>query len=117
MRLDVLLSHGGWDNSASVCTKRMLPIRFAEVFTTEKHTSHIIESGGADTVCIVNLGGWGILEPWITPSIFENVDQSLGIVDEFTLTQKLSVEDASGILYSHWSTFYTSEPLSDLISF
>ena len=116
MRLDIRLSHGGWDNSASVFTKRLLPIRFAEVFTTEKQSSHVIESGGADTGSVVNLGGWGILEPWITPSIFENVDQSLGIVDEFALTQKLSVEDASGILYSHWSTFYTYDPLSKLIS-
>lgn len=55
----------------------------------------------------VNLGGWGILEPWITPSIFENVDQSLGIIDEFTLTQKLSRDVASGILNAHWSSFYT----------
>jgi len=52
------------------------------------------------------------LEPWITPSIFENVDQSLGIIDEFTLTQKLSRDDASGILNAHWSTFYTFRPFS-----
>lgn len=51
------------------------------------------------------------MEPWITPSIFENVDQSLGIIDEFTLTQKLSPEVASGILNAHWSSFYTF-PLS-----
>jgi len=55
----------------------------------------------------VNLAGWGILERWITPSIFENVNQSLGIIDEFTLTQKLSRDVASGILNAHWSTFYT----------
>jgi hypothetical protein len=52
------------------------------------------------------------LEPWITPSIFENVDQSLGIVDEFTLTQKLPPDDAFGILNAHWSSFYTFGPFS-----
>ena len=55
----------------------------------------------------MNLGGWGFLEPWITPSILENLDQSLDIVDEYTLTQKLPSDVASGILNSHWSTFYT----------
>jgi len=56
-------------------------------------------------IILVNIGGWGVLEPWITPSIFENLDQSLGIVDEFTLCQKLPGQAAS-ILNSHWSTFY-----------
>jgi glucan 1,3-beta-glucosidase len=56
---------------------------------------------------IVNLGGWGILEPWITPSIFEQVDQSLGIIDEYTLCQNLETGKATDILYSHWATFYT----------
>jgi len=60
----------------------------------------------SDTLDLVNLGGWGVLEPWITPSIFENVDQSLGIIDEFTLTQKLPTQ-AAGILNSHWSKFYS----------
>ena len=35
----------------------------------------------------VNLGGWLLLEPWITPSIFEevNVDGNTGkVVDEWT---------------------------------
>jgi len=37
----------------------------------------------------VNLGGWLVLEPWITPSIFQQFDGSRGIVDEYTLTQSL----------------------------
>jgi len=49
----------------------------------------------------LNIGGWLVLEPWITPSIFQNVDQSLGIVDEFTLTQKLGSEAALNILRPH----------------
>jgi aryl-phospho-beta-D-glucosidase BglC (GH1 family) len=57
--------------------------------------------------CVVNLGGWGVLEPWITPSIFENLNQSLGIVDEYTLCEKLGTAEASGILFGHWASFYT----------
>lgn len=54
----------------------------------------------------VNIGGWLVLEPWITPSIFQNVDQSLGIVDELTLCQNLPSQ-APGILRKHWDTFAT----------
>lgn len=55
----------------------------------------------------VNIGGWLVLEPWITPSIFQSVDQSLGIVDEFTLTQKLGSDAAYNILKPHWDKWCT----------
>ena len=40
----------------------------------------------------VNLGGWLLLEPWITPSIFEEVNEAAvehkgKIVDEYTYAQ------------------------------
>ena len=41
---------------------------------------------------------------WITPSIFQGVDQSLGIVDEYTLCQKLPSQ-APGILRNHWDNW------------
>lgn len=44
---------------------------------------------------------WTVLEPWITPSIFQGLDQSLGIVDEFTLTQQLGTDAAYNILKPH----------------
>lgn len=62
---------------------------------------------GSETVRGVNIGGWLVLEPWITPSIFEKVDQSLGIVDEYTLTQKLGPDAAMAILRPHWDTWCT----------
>jgi glucan 1,3-beta-glucosidase len=34
------------------------------------------------------------IEGWLAPSIFQNVDQSLGIVNEFTLKQKLDADAA-----------------------
>jgi len=55
----------------------------------------------------VNIGGWLVLEPWITPSIFEALDQSLGIVDEWTLTQQLGTDAALGILQPHWNSWCT----------
>lgn len=55
----------------------------------------------------LNIGGWLVLEPWITPSIFESVDQSLGIVDEYTLNQKLGADRAQQILRDHWNSWCT----------
>ena len=39
-----------------------------------------------DKIRGVNLGGWLLLEPWITPSIFEEVNEAgeEKIVDEYT---------------------------------
>lgn len=51
----------------------------------------------------VNLGGWLVLEPWITPSIFQKYDGS--IVDEYTLCQK--APDAQSVLQAHWSSWVT----------
>ena len=45
----------------------------------------------------VNLGGWLLLEPWITPSIFEEVnvgDNKGKIVDEYTYAQYVDKEFA-----------------------
>lgn len=55
----------------------------------------------------MNIGGWLVLEPWITPSIFESLDQSKNIVDEFTLTKEYGVNGAAGILQPHWDSWCT----------
>ncbi|KAH9826331.1 putative Exo-beta-1,3-glucanase [Teratosphaeria destructans] len=54
----------------------------------------------------VNLGGWLVLEPWITPSIFQPYPLSEGIVDEYTLNQKLGNQTAHDtILKPHWDSW------------
>lgn len=52
----------------------------------------------------VNIGGWLVLEPWITPSIFQRYDGS--IVDEYTLCQK-DPNNAAGVLRAHWDSWVT----------
>ncbi|KAK4626524.1 Glucan 1,3-beta-glucosidase [Fulvia fulva] len=59
---------------------------------------------GQEKVRGVNLGGWFVLEPWITPSIFENGPADA--VDEYTYTQQLGKDEAKKRLESHWSSFY-----------
>jgi glucan 1,3-beta-glucosidase len=49
----------------------------------------------------VNIGGWLVLEPWITPSIFQQFGGS--VVDEYTLTKQ--IPNAGDILKSHWDSW------------
>ena len=49
----------------------------------------------------MNLGGWFVLEPWITPSIFEEANAKLGqqiVVDEWTFAQYVEPAVANLIL-------------------
>ncbi|CAI4064339.1 hypothetical protein N7582_002679 [Saccharomyces uvarum] len=69
----------------------------------------------------VNLGGWLVLEPYITPSIFEafrtNPHNDNGIpVDEYRFCQSLGYEKAKERLYNHWSTFYKEEDFAKIAS-
>ncbi len=48
----------------------------------------------------VNLGGWLVLEKWMTPSIFEGLEAT----DETTFCAELG-EDADAILKAHWNSF------------
>ncbi|MCJ1286828.1 exo-1,3-beta-glucanase [Xylographa opegraphella] len=58
---------------------------------------------GNEIVRGVNIGGWLVLEPWITPSIFQA--QNGSVVDEWTLCEM--VPNAAAILQQHWSTWAT----------
>ncbi|GHJ85708.1 hypothetical protein NliqN6_2110 [Naganishia liquefaciens] len=62
--------------------------------------------GGSD-VRGVNLGGWLLLEPFITPWLFENLDGS--IVDEYTFCQNQDRGAAANALRSHWDSWITED--------
>ena len=60
----------------------------------------------------VNTGGWLLLEPWITPHLFEEVnvgDNADKIVDEYTYAQYLEEDFYKGRLKLHWDSFVTRE--------
>ncbi|KAI1764497.1 glucan 1,3-beta-glucosidase precursor [Hypoxylon sp. FL1150] len=69
---------------------------------------------GSEKIRGVNLGGWLVLEPWITPSFFEATPDN--VVDEYTLTQTLGAKEASTRLEQHWSTWITADELRDIAS-
>ncbi|KAF7374908.1 Glycoside hydrolase family 5 protein [Mycena sanguinolenta] len=56
----------------------------------------------------VNLGGCLSLEPWITPSIFENTNND-AIVDEYTFGSMQDSATALSVLQNHWATWITED--------
>ncbi|KAK4995410.1 hypothetical protein LTR28_000533, partial [Elasticomyces elasticus] len=60
----------------------------------------------------VNLGGWFVLEPWITPSIFEATPDN--VVDEYTLCQTLGKSEALNRLSKHWNTWITQDDFNQI---
>ncbi|KAF2656925.1 glycoside hydrolase family 5 protein [Lophiostoma macrostomum CBS 122681] len=68
---------------------------------------------GSDKLRGVNIGGWLVLEPWITPSIFDKLGRN-DIVDEFTLGQKLGQDAALTILREHWNSWVTWEDFNKI---
>lgn len=61
---------------------------------------------GSQKVRGVGLGGWLVLEPWITPSIFDNTGNP-NIVDEWTFGQYQDQNTARNTLTNHWNTWIT----------
>jgi len=61
---------------------------------------------GSTKVRGVNLGGWLVLEPWITPSLFDNTNNK-NIVDEWTFGELQSKSTAESVLKNHWDTWIT----------
>lgn len=71
----------------------------------------------------VNLGGWLVLEPWITPQLFENANEgvprgsrnSFTVVDEFTWRdEKPGDHNRSDLLLSHWKSWVNRSILEEL---
>ncbi|CCF59269.1 hypothetical protein KAFR_0G02350 [Kazachstania africana CBS 2517] len=68
----------------------------------------------AEPIRGVNIGGWLVLEPYITPSLFEvfrtNTENDNGIpVDEYHYCQMLGYDEARRRLIAHWDSFYTEQ--------
>lgn len=63
---------------------------------------------GSEKVRGVNLGGWLVLEPWITPSIFQNTGNS-AIVDEWTFGEYQDYDTALAALQTHWNSWITED--------
>lgn len=62
----------------------------------------------------VNLGGWLILENWMTPSVFgvaglPGKGQEGSVMDEWKVCEVLGKERCEEVLEEHWGSFYTED--------
>eukprot|EP00697_Spironema_sp_BW2_P002241 gnl/Spiro4/13017_TR6899_c0_g1_i1.p1 gnl/Spiro4/13017_TR6899_c0_g1~~gnl/Spiro4/13017_TR6899_c0_g1_i1.p1 ORF type:complete len:427 (+),score=104.05 gnl/Spiro4/13017_TR6899_c0_g1_i1:69-1283(+) len=65
----------------------------------------------------VNLGGWLVLEPWITPSIFDKANALVPggkIVDQYTLCKYLGPDIAQKMLEDHWENWLLEDDIKTL---
>ncbi|KAH3687893.1 hypothetical protein WICPIJ_001110 [Wickerhamomyces pijperi] len=71
-----------------------------------------------DTVKGISLGGWFVLEPFLTPSMFEQeqfgTNESLWPIDEYSLSVKLGEDNTKELLEPHWDTYYTEQDFIDI---
>ena len=65
-----------------------------------------------------NIGGWMVLEPWITPSLFYRFlgkTHSEGVaIDSYTLCETLGAEEGNKLLKAHWDAWVTEEYIQKL---
>ena len=65
-----------------------------------------------------NIGGWLVLEPWITPSLFYRFlgkTQSEGVgVDSYTFCEALGAVEANKVLRAHWDAWVTEDHVKQL---
>lgn len=69
----------------------------------------------------VNLGGWLVTEPFITPSLYEKAstigNDSEIPIDEYTLCKKLGYEPAKSLLKAHWDSWITEGDIIKIKSY
>lgn len=59
------------------------------------------------------MGGWFVLEPFITPALFEKYTASATpAVDEYSLSQLMRADGSINDLEKHYQTFIVSQALA-----
>jgi glucan 1,3-beta-glucosidase len=64
-----------------------------------------------------NIGGWMVLEPWITPSLFYRFlgkSRSDVGMDSYTVCEALGPEEGNKLMRAHWETWFTEKDVKNL---
>jgi len=80
-----------------------------EVNTEFRHDGQLKDVNGL--IRGVNLGGWLVLEPWITPSLFDQFPASDGVVDQWTFCEHLGADACTSQLALHWNAFLNEKDI------
>jgi len=86
--------------------------------TPETHSQHSrgVNVGwpyGSQKIRGVNIGGWLVLEPFITPSLFDATGND-AIVDEYTFCSMQDRGAAQSALTNHWNTWITEDDFAQI---
>jgi glucan 1,3-beta-glucosidase len=63
------------------------------------------------------IGGWMVLEPWITPSLFYrflNGTANSTALDSYTLCKVMGPEEGNKLMRAHWDSFYNETHIKAL---
>lgn len=104
--------YNGWLQHATAALSLLASVQAAPAIRLESRA--LAFDYDNDKVRGVNLGGWFVLEPWITPSIFSEWADSRTVVDEYTYTQTLGKDEASSRLQNHWNSWITQSDFNDI---
>jgi len=64
-----------------------------------------------------NIGGWMVLEPWITPTLFYRFlgkTQNETGIDSWTFCEALGPEEGNKVMRAHWENWYTEDHIANL---
>ena len=68
-----------------------------------------------------NIGGWLVLEPWITPSLFyrylglsHNKEKNNIGMDSYTVCESLGPVEGNKLMRAHWDSWYTEDHIKQL---
>jgi glucan 1,3-beta-glucosidase len=64
-----------------------------------------------------NAGGWLVLEPWITPSLFYRFlgkDKEHTAMDSYTLCERLGAVEGNKLMRAHWDSWFTESDMRTL---
>lgn len=71
-----------------------------------------------DALIGTNIGGWMVLEPWITPSLFYRFlgkSKSEGVgMDSYTFCEALGPIEGNRVMRDHWDTWITDDIIKGL---
>ncbi|PVF96710.1 glycoside hydrolase [Serendipita vermifera] len=95
---------------------------FANQARAQSYTPALNETWrwGTDTVKGVNIGGWLVTEPFITPALYQKYSDltydngSFRIIDEWTLSAQMRADGSIGDLEQHYATFITEEDFAQI---
>lgn len=82
-------------------------MKFSSIFSLAGFVANVFGFDyGVEKIRGVNIGGWLVLEPWITPSLFQQFEGKQNpAVDEWTFCEILGKGEAERQLRRHWDSW------------